>query len=111
TDSRITSIDESIMRPTSALLAPVRLATSAINPLLFTSPPPGSAPAPYAPDGPLVNAALACNHLAHEKGADATRFPDQPPSMHRLCASLRTRVRPLLRRARHVRPEPARGQR
>jgi len=46
TDSRITSMDESIIRPTSALLAPVRFATSAIRPFLFTSPPPGSAPAP-----------------------------------------------------------------
>src|SRR5215217_6396770 len=76
TDSRITSMAESIMRPMSALLAPVRFATSAISPLLFTSAPPRSAPAPYAPDGPLVNAALACNHLAHEKGSDTIRFPD-----------------------------------
>src|SRR5262245_42682140 len=41
TASRTTSIDASIARPTSALLAPVRLETSATNPFLFTIHPQG----------------------------------------------------------------------
>jgi hypothetical protein len=39
TVSRMTSIEASTIRPTSALLDPVRLATSATSPFLFIVPP------------------------------------------------------------------------